>query len=132
MMPNPNPNPSPTLHPPPNPGPNVPIDPPASHSVGSSGWRLPTHERLLQYSHWSDLEQLPDLPENYRNATSAPPADFLNALRADKKAAAFYKTLNRANTYAIEWRIHDAKRPETRAKRIADLVAMLAAGKKLH
>jgi uncharacterized protein YdeI (YjbR/CyaY-like superfamily) len=64
--------------------------------------------------------------------TSAPPADFLKALRADKNAAAFYKTLNRANTYAIEWRIHAAKRPETRAKRIAALVAMLAAGKKLH
>ena len=64
--------------------------------------------------------------------TSAAPADFLKALRADKKAAAFYKTLNRANTYAIEWRIHAAKRPETRAKRIAALVAMLAAGKKLH
>jgi len=26
-------------------------------------------ERLLQYSHWSDQEQLPDLPENYRNWT---------------------------------------------------------------
>lgn len=26
-------------------------------------------QRLLQYSHWSDLEQLPDLPENYRNWT---------------------------------------------------------------
>ena len=64
--------------------------------------------------------------------TSAPPTDFLKALRADKKAAAFYKTLNRANTYAIEWRIHAAKRPETRAKRIAALVEMLAAGKKLH
>jgi uncharacterized protein YdeI (YjbR/CyaY-like superfamily) len=64
--------------------------------------------------------------------TSEAPADFLKALRADKKAAAFYKTLNRANTYAIEWRLHAAKRPETRAKRIADLVAMLAAGKKLH
>ena len=68
-----------------------------------------------------------DSPKN-----SAPPADFLKALRADKKAAAFYKTLNRANTYAIEWRIHAAKRPETRAKRIAALVEMLAAGKKLH
>jgi uncharacterized protein YdeI (YjbR/CyaY-like superfamily) len=44
----------------------------------------------------------------------------------------FYKTLNRASTYAIEWRIHAAKRPETRAKRIAALVAMLVAGKKLH
>ena len=26
-------------------------------------------QKLLQYSHWSDLEQLPDLPENYRNWT---------------------------------------------------------------
>ena len=26
-------------------------------------------ERLLQYSHWSNLEPLPDLPENYRNWT---------------------------------------------------------------
>lgn len=26
-------------------------------------------EKLLQYSHWSDLEKLPDLPENYRNWT---------------------------------------------------------------
>ena len=26
-------------------------------------------QRLLQYSHWSDLEQLPDFPENYRNWT---------------------------------------------------------------
>lgn len=68
-----------------------------------------------------------DSPKN-----SVAPADFLKALRADKKAAAFYKTLNRANTYAIEWRIHAAKRPETRTKRIAALVAMLAAGKKLH
>ncbi len=64
--------------------------------------------------------------------TSAAPADFLTALRADKKAAAFYKTLNRANTYAIEWRIHAAKRPETRAKRVAALVATLADGKKPH
>lgn len=68
-----------------------------------------------------------DSPKN-----SVAPADFLKALRADKKAAAFYKTLNRANTYAIEWRIHAAKRPETRTKRIVALVAMLAAGKKLH
>jgi hypothetical protein len=28
-----------------------------------------SYQTLLQYSHWSDLEQLPDLPENYRNWT---------------------------------------------------------------
>jgi uncharacterized protein YdeI (YjbR/CyaY-like superfamily) len=65
-----------------------------------------------------------------KTSTAAP--DFLKALRANKKAAAFYGTLNRANTYAIEWRIHAAKKPETRAKRIAEFVKMLAEGKKLH
>jgi uncharacterized protein YndB with AHSA1/START domain len=39
----------------------------AYHEKGTILQYLP--ERLLQYSHWSDLEQLPDLPENYRNWT---------------------------------------------------------------
>ena len=60
------------------------------------------------------------------------PAEFLRALRADKKAKAFFDTLNRANTYAIAWRIHTAKKPEPRARRIAQLVKMMADGTKLH
>jgi uncharacterized protein YdeI (YjbR/CyaY-like superfamily) len=63
---------------------------------------------------------------------TTPPLDFKKALAKNKKAAAFFRTLNRANIYAICWRLETAKRAETRARRIAQLVAMLAAGKALH
>ena len=45
---------------------------------------------------------------------------------------AFYATLSKANTYAISWRILEAKKPETRARRIAQFVTMLSKGEKLH
>lgn len=60
------------------------------------------------------------------------PADFLAELKKDKKAKAFFDTLNRANLYAIGWRLQTAKKPETRAKRMAAIVAQLKAGKKFH
>ncbi|MBV9159651.1 MAG: YdeI/OmpD-associated family protein [Candidatus Kaiserbacteria bacterium] len=60
------------------------------------------------------------------------PADFTAALRKDKKAKAFFDTLNRANLYAIGWRLQTAKKPETRAKRMAAILAQLKAGKKFH
>lgn len=60
------------------------------------------------------------------------PADFLKALAKDKKAKAFFETLNRANLYAIGWRLQTAKKPETRAKRMTAILAQLKAGKKFH
>ena len=60
------------------------------------------------------------------------PADFLAALGKDKKAHAFFKTLNKANTYAIAYRLQTAKRSETREKRLHDILAMLSRGEKLH
>jgi len=60
------------------------------------------------------------------------PEDLAGALAANPAAAAFFATLDATNRYAVLYRIHDAKRPETRAKRIATYVAMLADGKKLH
>ena len=65
-------------------------------------------------------------------STMEMPADFLRALKKDKKAFAFFKTLNRANTYAIAWRLETAKKPETRTKRMASLLNMMKEGKKLH
>jgi uncharacterized protein YdeI (YjbR/CyaY-like superfamily) len=44
----------------------------------------------------------------------------------------FFETLDAANRYAIVYRVQDAKRPETRARRIEKYVAMLAEGKRLH
>jgi uncharacterized protein YdeI (YjbR/CyaY-like superfamily) len=60
------------------------------------------------------------------------PADFLKELKKDKKAFAFYQTLNKANLYAIAWRLQTAKKPETRERRLKTLLAMLAEGNKLH
>ena len=61
-----------------------------------------------------------------------PPADFLRALNKNAAAKAFYKTLNRANVYAIVYRLQTAKKPETRARRMVEIVAKLARGEKFH
>ena len=60
------------------------------------------------------------------------PDDFQIALDGNPKAREFYSTLNKTNVYAILWRIQTAKKPETRARRIEDLIAMLERGEKLH
>lgn len=54
------------------------------------------------------------------------------SLAKHRKAKAFFETLNAANRYAICWRVQTAKKPETKAKRVETLVAMLARGEKLH
>jgi len=64
--------------------------------------------------------------------TASVPADLQAALDADPAAAAFFATLRGANRYAILYRVQDAKRPETRARRIDRFVAMLARGETLH
>ena len=66
------------------------------------------------------------------SGTMEVPADFLKELSKNKKAKAFFESLNRANTYAIAWRLQTAKRPQTRARRMKALLEMLKAGKKLH
>jgi uncharacterized protein YdeI (YjbR/CyaY-like superfamily) len=60
------------------------------------------------------------------------PQDFLDALEKNKKAKAFFATLNKTNTYAIFYRIQHAKKQETRERKIKEFVAMLARGEKLH
>ena len=60
------------------------------------------------------------------------PSDFLDALSKNKRALAFFETLNKANTYAIAYRLQTAKKPETRAKRMKELLAMMARGEKIH
>jgi uncharacterized protein YdeI (YjbR/CyaY-like superfamily) len=60
------------------------------------------------------------------------PPDLAEALAANDAALAFFEKLSSANRYAVLYRINDAKRAETRARRIATFVAMLADGKTLH
>ena len=60
------------------------------------------------------------------------PDDFLKELSKDKKAEAFFQTLNKTNLYAIAWRLQTAKKPETRANRMKKILEMLHNGEKLH
>ena len=60
------------------------------------------------------------------------PEDFERALSKNKTAREFFATLSSQNRYALLYRIEDAKRPETRARRIANFVDMLARGEKFH
>lgn len=48
------------------------------------------------------------------------------------RAKAFFATINAANRYAVLWRIQTAVKAETRARRIAQLVKMLARGETIH
>jgi len=65
-------------------------------------------------------------------STATVPEDLRAALDANPAAAAFFATLRGANRYAILYRVQDAKRPETRARRIDRFVTMLARGETLH
>jgi len=60
------------------------------------------------------------------------PPDLQAALDANPEAAAFWKDLNSANRYAVLYRVQDAKKPETRARRIEQFVAMLSRDEKLY
>jgi uncharacterized protein YdeI (YjbR/CyaY-like superfamily) len=60
------------------------------------------------------------------------PDDLQAALDASAEAAAFFETLTSQNRYAILYRINTVKRPETRARKIAQYVAMLAEHKTFH
>jgi uncharacterized protein YdeI (YjbR/CyaY-like superfamily) len=53
-------------------------------------------------------------------------------LDARPAAKAFFEGLSSQNRYAILYRLHDAKRPETRARRLETFVAMLEAGETIH
>jgi uncharacterized protein YdeI (YjbR/CyaY-like superfamily) len=65
-------------------------------------------------------------------STATVPEDLKAAMDQNPKAKAFFESLSSQNRYAILYRIQDAKRPETRAKRIAQFVQMLSEHKTLH
>ena len=65
------------------------------------------------------------------SAATVPP-DLQAALDANRKAAKFFVTLDSRNRFAVLFRTQSAKKPETRARRIAQFVEMLAKGEKIH
>ena len=81
-------------------------------------------EEAKKDGRWSDAYDSP--------STMEIPLDFMKELKKDKKALEFFQTLNKTNVYAITWRLQTAKKPETRARRMAKLLEMLSQGEKLY
>jgi uncharacterized protein YdeI (YjbR/CyaY-like superfamily) len=65
-------------------------------------------------------------------STATVPVDLAKALATSAKARKFFETLNSTNRYAILHRIQNAKKPETRARRIEQFVEMLKKGEKIY
>jgi uncharacterized protein YdeI (YjbR/CyaY-like superfamily) len=66
------------------------------------------------------------------SATAEIPPDLEAALAADPAAAEFFAGLDRANRYAILYRLQEARRPETRARRLEKFLVMLREGRRIH
>jgi uncharacterized protein YdeI (YjbR/CyaY-like superfamily) len=66
------------------------------------------------------------------SSSATVPPDLAAALDASPAAKAFFATLDSHNRFSVLHRIGQAKKPETRTRRIEKFVAMLAAGEKLH
>ena len=64
--------------------------------------------------------------------TAGIPDDLRQALEQNPQAAAFFASLDSANRYAILYRLQEAKKPETRARRLERYVAMLNEQQKIH
>jgi uncharacterized protein YdeI (YjbR/CyaY-like superfamily) len=64
--------------------------------------------------------------------TSEVPDDLQKELDANPAAAAFFADLDSANRYAITYRLAEAKKPETRERRLRKFLAMLERGEKIH
>ena len=80
-------------------------------------------ERAQRDGRWEEAYDSP--------STATVPADFQAALDAEPAAAEFFSGLGSTKRYPFLYRIQDAKRPETRAKRIAEYVELLRAGRTL-
>lgn len=65
-------------------------------------------------------------------STMTLPDDFLAAVAERPAAEAFLQTLNKQNRYAIAYRLHSPKKPETRQRRMEQILAMLERGERFH
>ena len=65
-------------------------------------------------------------------ANAEVPDDLQKALDASPKAAEFWAVLNKSNRYAIVYQLEDAKKPETRTRRLEKFLGMLERGEKLY
>lgn len=69
----------------------------------------------------------------YASATTMDvPPELAEALAVNPEAAAFFEQLDKTNRYAFCWRVHTAKKPETRLARARKFVEMMASGESIH
>lgn len=61
-------------------------------------------------------------------SSAAMPEDFLAALATNQKAATFFATLTKRDTYPVVHRLQTARTPETRARRLRSIIEMLERG----
>lgn len=115
-----------------------------THRKPGSNWSQINRERatrliesgLMQPGGLEEIEKAKsngrwDAAYESQGAASVPP-DFAQALAANPPAAEFFATLTGVRRYAFLYRIADAKRPETRTKRIEKFVALLAERRTLN
>jgi uncharacterized protein YdeI (YjbR/CyaY-like superfamily) len=81
-------------------------------------------ERAKQDGRWAQAYDSP--------SRATVPDDLVAAMAKNARASAFFATLDSRNRYAILHRVQTAKKPETRARRIAEFVQMLARREKLY
>jgi uncharacterized protein YdeI (YjbR/CyaY-like superfamily) len=81
-------------------------------------------ERAKQSGRWDSAYDSP--------SGAAVPSDLQAALDASPKAKAFFEILDKANRYAILWRIQTVKKAETRARKITQFIGMLERKEKIH
>lgn len=60
------------------------------------------------------------------------PVELAEALKKNRKAKAFFDQLDKTNRYSFCWRVHTARKVETRVARARKFVEMLARGEKIH
>jgi len=65
-------------------------------------------------------------------SNSVVPEDLQAALDANPEASAFFATLNSRNRYAILFRVHNARMPATRKRKIEEFIGMLTRGETFH
>ena len=81
-------------------------------------------ERAIKDGRWASAYDTP--------SEMTIPNDFLKELKKHPAAKKFFATLNKANTYAIAWRLQTAKTEETRMRRQDKIIALLDSEQRLH
>jgi uncharacterized protein YdeI (YjbR/CyaY-like superfamily) len=94
----------------------------ASEAMKPAG--LAAIEQAKQSGRWDTAYDSPRV--------AAVPSDLQAALNASPSAKAFFETLDKANRYAILWRIQTVKKAATRARKITQFVEMLERKEKIH